>query len=81
MRLDIFLSKIGIIKRRTMAKELADSGLIKVNDKKAKPARDIEPSDIIRISGRKAIVIEVLKLPKGSVRKEERPDYYRQLPA
>ncbi|MFM1533856.1 S4 domain-containing protein, partial [Helcococcus ovis] len=37
MRLDKFLKNSRVIKRRTVAKEAAESGRIKVNGKTAKP--------------------------------------------
>ena len=79
MRLDLFLCKTGIIKRRTLAKEIADSGLVKVNSQKAKPGREINEHDIIEIGGNRAIVVEVLKVPTGSVRKEDREKHFRIL--
>lgn len=47
MRLDLVLKQSGIIKRRTIAKELADNGRILVNDKVGKPSTEIKDGDII----------------------------------
>lgn len=77
MRLDLFLSKTGLIKRRTLAKEVADAGMVKVNAQKAKPGHEIKESDVIEIGGSHAMTIEVLKVPGGSVRKEDREKYYK----
>ena len=49
MRLDLFLKDSRIIKRRTIAKEFCERGLVKVNDKIAKPSLDIKTGDVIRI--------------------------------
>ncbi len=38
MRLDDFLSTVGVIKRRTLAKEISQKGQVQVNGRKAKPA-------------------------------------------
>jgi ribosomal 50S subunit-recycling heat shock protein len=77
MRLDLFLCKTGLAKRRTLAKEIADAGLVKVNSQKAKPGREINERDIIEIGGNRAVAVEVLMIPGGSVRKEDREKYYK----
>jgi len=79
MRLDQYLSKLGVIKRRTVAKEMADSGLIKLNSRRAKPAADVNIGDIISIGGNRQITIEIINIPSGNVKKEEREEYYRKL--
>jgi ribosomal 50S subunit-recycling heat shock protein len=79
MRLDLFLSKTGVVKRRTMAKELADNGLIRVNGNVAKAGKEIEAGDIVRIAGNRALAIEVLAVPSGSVKKTDREKYFKIL--
>ena len=49
MRLDLFLKDSRIIKRRTIAKEFCERGLVKVNDKIAKPSLDVKTGDLIKI--------------------------------
>ena len=71
MRLDKYLKVSRIIKRRTVAKEIADNGRVLVNDKVAKSSTKLEEGDIITIQfGNKIIVIKVLEL-KDSTKKEE----------
>jgi ribosome-associated heat shock protein Hsp15 len=79
MRIDDFLSTVGIIKRRSMAKEIADHGLVEVNGRRVKPSYDVRINDIIVIKGIHPIKIEVIKLPPGSVAKATRMEYYRSL--
>lgn len=79
MRLDDYLSTIGVIKRRTIAKELASNGMILVNEQKAKPAYQVKLSDIIRIKGTRPQALEVLDIPTGSVPKEQREKYFKVL--
>lgn len=49
MRLDKYLKVSRIIKRRTVAKELADDERVFVNDKHAKPSTDVRVGDTIEI--------------------------------
>lgn len=79
MRIDNFLSTVGIIKHRSMAKELADNGLVEVNGRRVKPSYDVRINDIIVIKGSRPIKAEVLKLPPGSVPKAARGEYFKSL--
>lgn len=77
MRLDKFLKVSRIIKRRTVAKEVCDSGKVLVNGKVAKPGTDIEIGDVIEIqyaSG--AVKAEVLAVSEH-VLKESAGELYR----
>ena len=79
MRIDDYLSTVGIIKRRTVAKEMGANGLIEVNGRKVKPAYEVRIGDIIRIKGSQPKGVEVIKLPTGSVPKEARESYFKFL--
>jgi ribosomal 50S subunit-recycling heat shock protein len=71
MRLDKYLKVSRIIKRRTVAKEVADNGRIEVNGKIAKSSTMLEEGDIIKISfGNKILEIRVLAL-MDSTKKED----------
>ncbi|WP_203651302.1 RNA-binding S4 domain-containing protein [Secundilactobacillus yichangensis] len=63
MRLDKFLKVSRIIKRRTVAKEIADKGRITINDRVAKSSTDVSPNDILVIKfGNKTLTVQVLQL-------------------
>ena len=79
MRIDDFLSTIGVIKRRTVAKELADAGLILINGAKAKPSRDVQTQDRIFIKGKQQLELLVLAVPTGNVARANRADYFQLL--
>lgn len=81
MRIDDYLSTVGAIKRRTIAKKLADSGLIAINGQKAKASHAVNISDIIEIKGSRGFSIEVLEIPSGSVSRADRDGYFKELPA
>ncbi|HLQ74104.1 MAG TPA: RNA-binding S4 domain-containing protein [Bacillota bacterium] len=62
MRLDKFLKNSRLIKRRPLAKKVADEGRIQVNDQTAKAATNVEEGDIIRIQfGQTIVTARVLK--------------------
>lgn len=71
MRLDKFLKVSRMIKRRTVAKEVTDSGRVLVNGRKAKASTTVEPGNEITIKfGQKTIVARV-EVTKEASRKEE----------
>lgn len=76
MRLDKYLKVSRIIKRRTVAKEIADKGRIQVNGQIAKSSTSVKIGDIIKILfGNKTLEIRVLDL-KDTTKKEEAKDLY-----
>jgi len=80
MRLDNFISDLGLIKRRAVVKEMAEGGHIRVNDQRAKPGHRLKVGDIVEITGRQSIKIRVKKLIDGkSVTKEARTEYFEIL--
>lgn len=70
MRLDKFLKIARIIKRRTVAKEVADKGRIQVNGKLAKSSTDIKVGDELRIQfGNKVLEVAVEELHESTKKK------------
>lgn len=79
MRIDKYLKLTRLIKRRTVAKELLDRGLFKINDKIAKPSSEIEVGDcILLVLGRRIIEIEVL-MTCDYCKKEQSNNLYKIL--
>ena len=71
MRLDKYLKVSRIIKRRTLAKEVADNGRILVNSRVAKSSTKLSEGDMIEIQfGNKLVIIKVLEL-RDSTKKED----------
>ena len=65
MRLDKFLKVSRVIKRRTIANEVADNGRVKVNGKQVKPSYEVKVGDIVEIQfGDKISKFEILLVPK-----------------
>ena len=60
MRLDLVLKQSGLIKRRTVAKELAERGRILINNRVAKSASEVKGGDILELRlGNRVLVVEI----------------------
>ncbi|HLR08576.1 MAG TPA: RNA-binding S4 domain-containing protein [Bacillota bacterium] len=71
MRLDKFLKITRLIKRRTLAKEVADQGRITINGNKAKASSKVNVGDELTIQyGQKYVTVRVNAL-KEHVKKDE----------
>ncbi|HEO5030955.1 TPA: RNA-binding S4 domain-containing protein [Streptococcus agalactiae] len=71
MRLDKYLKVSRIIKRRPVAKEVADKGRVKVNGVLAKSSTDLKLNDQVEIRfGNKLLTVKVLEI-KDSTKKED----------
>ncbi|NPA15293.1 MAG: RNA-binding S4 domain-containing protein [Deferribacteres bacterium] len=72
MRLDKFLKVSRIIKRRTVAKEACEAGVIKVNGVKSKPSKKLKAGDVVEIETPSFYLkFEVLSIPRTNVKKAE----------
>ena len=79
MRLDKFLKISRIIKRRSVAKEVADKGRIQINGKLAKSSSDVTVGDIMKIQfGNKTMEVKVVELHE-STKKEDAQKMYELL--
>lgn len=79
MRLDKFLKVSRIIKRRTLAKEVADQGRVLVNGQQAKASTNVKAGDELTIRlGQKIIKVRVESLQE-STRKEDAASLYSVL--
>ena len=71
MRLDKFLKITRIIKRRTVAKELADNGNISVNGEEKKSYYSVKKGDILDIKYfNKNIKVRIKELPPENLKKD-----------
>ncbi|WP_018934277.1 RNA-binding S4 domain-containing protein [Gracilibacillus lacisalsi] len=76
MRLDKFLKVSRLIKRRTLAKEIADQGRILINGNVAKAATYVAVGDEMKIQfGQKLLTIQIDDL-KETVKKDEASNLY-----
>ena len=76
MRLDKFLKVSRLIKRRTLAKQVADQGRILVNGNKAKASSVVKEGDELQIRfGQKVVTARIDQL-RENVRKEQTAEMY-----
>lgn len=77
MRLDKFLKVSRLIKRRPLAKQVADQGRIKINNSQAKASSNLVIGDQVEIKfGQTLLTIEVTEL-KDHVKKDEATTLYK----
>ncbi|KXH86820.1 RNA-binding S4 domain-containing protein [Sporosarcina sp. HYO08] len=76
MRLDKFLKVSRLIKRRTLAKQVADQGRIQINGKIAKASSVIKEGDELIIRFGQKIVTAKIELLKDSTKKEDAASMY-----
>jgi ribosomal 50S subunit-recycling heat shock protein len=63
VRLDKFLKVSRIIKRRSVAQQACDAGMVLLNGKQAKPSATVKVGDVIEVSiGQRTTRHEVLAL-------------------
>ena len=76
MRIDKFLKVSRLVKRRPIAKEMADQGRIKVNDHVVKSSYDVKIGDIIEVGyGSKKVKARVCAI-KETTKKAEASELY-----
>lgn len=49
MRIDKFLNSTNILKRRSVAQDMCESGVVFVNDKAVKSSKEVKVGDIIKL--------------------------------
>ncbi|MBD1383178.1 RNA-binding S4 domain-containing protein [Metabacillus arenae] len=76
MRLDKFLKVSRLIKRRTLAKEVADQGRIMINGTEAKASSNVKIGDELKIRlGQRVITVKVNDL-RETTKKDEAANLY-----
>ncbi|WP_057894996.1 RNA-binding S4 domain-containing protein [Lacticaseibacillus brantae] len=76
MRLDKFLKVSRIIKRRSVAKEIADKGRIQINDKVSKSSSEVRAGDTLVIAfGNKTLTLRIDAI-KETTKKDDAEEMY-----
>ena len=81
MRLDKYLKTSRLIKRRTVANEACDNGLVTVNGKPARASYDVKVGDVLSLRfGIRTVTVEVLSVEEN-VRQSDAAGLYREVAA
>lgn len=79
MRLDKYLKVSRLIKRRTVANEACDNGLVAVNGKVQRASYDVKVGDQITLQfGSRNLTVEVLSVQE-TVRQADAATLYREI--
>ena len=79
MRLDKYLKTARLIKRRTVANEACDNGLVTVNGRPARASYEVKVGDTISMRfGMRTVTMEVLSVQEN-VRQAEAAALYREV--
>ena len=81
MRVDKFINTVNITKRRTIAEDMCKSGVVFINDKKAKASKDVKVGDIVMIKYLdKEKSYQVLQIPTTkTIPKSKSDEYVKEL--
>jgi ribosomal 50S subunit-recycling heat shock protein len=72
VRLDLFLKKTHLLKRRELARELCDSGSVRVNGAPRKASSEVKIGDELLFPVfNRVLRVKVLDLPEGNVGKSD----------
>jgi ribosomal 50S subunit-recycling heat shock protein len=76
MRLDKFLKVSRVIKRRTVAKEACDKGIVSINGKVARASAEVNIGDILEIQfGEKRVKVKVSEVREHVLKNEAKEMY------
>jgi ribosomal 50S subunit-recycling heat shock protein len=80
MRLDKFLKVSRLVKRRTVANALCDSGKVYINDKAAKAGTEVKPNDVLSIrTTTRAVTVRIVDVPTRAVPAQDADKLYTVL--
>jgi len=80
VRLDAFLKKTHLLKRRELARELCDAGMVRVNGAPKKASAEVAAGDELQFPiYNRMLRVRVLGMPEGNVAKAEQWSYVELL--
>lgn len=76
MRLDKYLKVSRIIKRRTVAKEACEKGMVQINDKVAKSSSEVKVGDILTLTfGEKVVKYRITEIREHVLKNDAKELY------
>jgi len=72
LRLDLYLKRSGLVKRRTLAATLCENEYVSINGRPAGPGKAVRVGDRLQIRyARKKVLVEITEIPGKQVKKGE----------
>jgi ribosomal 50S subunit-recycling heat shock protein len=76
--MDVFLKRSGLIRQRSLAKEVCDRGKVRADGKRIKAGKEIGPGTRIELDLRdERLELEILELPQRSYKRKDGESLYR----
>lgn len=64
LRLDLFLKRSRLVKRRSLAATICNNGYVKLNGREAPPGKTVRVGDLVEIRyPRERLLVEVTRIP------------------
>jgi ribosomal 50S subunit-recycling heat shock protein len=80
LRLDLFLKRCGLIKRRLHAKQLCEAGGVELNGRPARASREAGPGDLLFLRlPHRSVRIRILSIPDRSMKPSDGRAFYELL--
>jgi len=81
LRIDKFLNSVNITKRRAVSEDMCRNGVVEINEKVVKAAKDVKVGDKITINYlQKSVSYEVLQIPvTKTIPKSKQSEYVNEL--
>ena len=78
MRIDLFLKRCCLVKRRSWAKAACEKGIVAVDGRPVKPSKEVTLGQTISLTfADRYLEIEILDLPRGNIPKAFAKQFYR----
>jgi ribosomal 50S subunit-recycling heat shock protein len=76
VRLDLFLKKSRLVKRRSFAREMCENGRVRVNKLPSKPAKEVKQGDSVTlVFSSRVLGVVIMSLPAASGKVDARELY------
>jgi ribosomal 50S subunit-recycling heat shock protein len=72
LRVDMYLKRSRLVKRRSLAATLCENGFVTLNGRPAPPGKSVRRGDRIEVTyARKKVLVEVMEIPETPKRDQE----------
>lgn len=78
MRVDLFLKRAGLVKQRSLAKDICDRGEVAVDGRKAKAGKEISVGSSVTVElPSEYLEIEIVALPDRNYKRKQGETFYK----